>query len=617
MRTAIPLSPEKRTLYDYDSLGRLTSFAGPDHLTTTYTYTDEGQTKTVRIPGPLTTTYNYNDYGWLTSVVDPNSRVITYTYNDFVMKTTVTNWNNKDWDYTYTNGGIVTSATDPKNNSTEYTYNKKGLLTKTTNALDKEMCFSYNSLGLLDTVKDQRGKFVTYTYDCFGRMTEEKNDDGITTTYTYYDEGCGSCGGGVGKVKTKTDGKHITLTYTYDIMGRLDKIDYPNSEYVSYTYNANGNRLSMKDTRINYGDEKFTWEYDDLNRVTKETYPDDEYITYAYTVGGSRDSIRRPDNSHMKYTYDSRGRLSTIVDKKDSHTFTYSYNNDNTLDNIDYHNATITEYGYDSLYRISNITTTYTDTNPDTLWYSIDYSYDDVGNKIKAEWDGYNVSPFKYTKYYTYDNLYQLLTEKKMNQAETSRLYEYQYEFDDAGNRTKMKYFDGSTTTTTTYHYNDLNQMYLRCRTYDYNYTYDDNGNLTNEDMEGLSQREFTWNNDNRMTYVDNVAYSKEAEYTYDPMGRRIMRKDIDNNTYTYYYYDGLTVMAEKKKVGAGNPSWDKIYTVSPGVIGNILRVYPGTYYHYDAMGNRVFTSDFDGLPGQAFDQNSLGSNYILSDIND
>ena len=97
----------------------------------------------------------------------------------------------------------------------EYTYNKKGFLTKTTNALDKEVCFSYNTLGLLDTVKDQRGKFMTYTYDCFGRLTEEKNDDGITTTYTYYDEGCESCGGGVGKVKTKTDGKAKLLYRAY------------------------------------------------------------------------------------------------------------------------------------------------------------------------------------------------------------------------------------------------------------------------------------------------------------------------------------------------------------------------------------------------------------------
>jgi len=103
------------------------------------------------------------------------------------------------------------------------------------------------------------------------------------------------------------------------------------------------------------------------------------------------------------------------------------------------------------------------------------------------------------------------------------------------------------------------------------------------------------------------VADSKEAEYTYDPLGRRIMRKDVDNNTYTYYYYDGLTVLAEKKKVGAGNPTWDKLFTVAPGAIGNILRSNLN-YYHYDAMGNLVFISDFDGTPSQSFEQEAYGN---------
>ena len=82
-------------------------------------------------------------------------------------------------------------------------------------------------MGLLNTVTDQRNKVTTYTYDDFGRLTEEKNDDNLTWTYTYYDEGCGSCSGGANQVKTKTDGKNVTITYEYDIRNRLKKILYP------------------------------------------------------------------------------------------------------------------------------------------------------------------------------------------------------------------------------------------------------------------------------------------------------------------------------------------------------------------------------------------------------
>ena len=59
--------------------------------------------------------------------------------------------------------------------------------------------------------------------------------------------------------------------------------------------------------------------------------------------------------------------------------------------------------------------------------------------------------------------------------------------------------------------------------------------------------------------------------------------------------------------MGAGNPTWDKLFTVAPGAIGNILRSNLN-YYHYDAMGNVVFIADFDGTPAQSFDQEAYGN---------
>ena len=84
----------------------------------------------------------------------------------------------------------------------------------------------------------------------------------------------------------------------------------------------------MGNTRLDIEDETFTWEYDDLNRVTKEIYPDDEYITYSYTVGGKRSEIRLPNGSLQTCSYDTRGRLSTMVHSLGNKTFTYNYNSD-------------------------------------------------------------------------------------------------------------------------------------------------------------------------------------------------------------------------------------------------------------------------------------------------
>gem|GEM_PF-510050 len=417
-------------------------------------------------------------------------------------------------------------------------------------------------------------------------------------------------------LESKTDGKNVTINYEYDVRKRLKKVLYPGSEYVEYTYDNNGNRLTMKDTRMDIGDETFTWEYDDVNRVTKEIYPNDDYLTYTYTVGGRRSEMRLPNESLQSYSYDTRGRLSSITHSLGNKTFNYYYNTDNTLSSISYPNNCTNEFTYDNLYRIDTLKAS----DAADHIYEIDYTYDDMGNRTKAEWDSNRgVSTFDYTKIYDYDDIYQLTSEKKMNQAESSRLYEYQYQFDDAGNRTQMKYYDGSSTETTTYTYNDLNQLTRRSFNFGevsyHDYDYDDNGNMVSqEDDCGMPIRDFSWNDNNRLESVDKLQ-STVAEYTYDPYGRRIMRKDVDNNTYTFYYYDGLTVVAEKEKVGAGSWSWDRIFTVSPGVIGNIFRIstksgesWTDKYYHYDAIGNVALVTDSSANVDSSIDQEAYGN---------
>ncbi|MCX6998884.1 MAG: hypothetical protein NT106_01075 [Candidatus Sumerlaeota bacterium] len=112
-----------------------------------------------------------------------------------------------------------------------------------------------------------------------------------------------------------------------------------------------------------------------------------------------------------------------------------------------------------------------------------------------------------------------------------------------------MKYFDGSTTHTTSYTYNNGNQLTERhifglC----FSYQYDANGNMTREeeDKEDLL-RTFQWNEDNRL--IEAVNYGTgHVYYTYDALGRRIQRFDPASGIRTLYYYDGLTVIAEKQQ---------------------------------------------------------------------
>ncbi len=211
-----------------------------------------------------------------------------------------------------------------------------------------------------------------------------------------------------------------------------------------------------------------------------------------------------------------------------------------------------------------------------------------------------------------YDALNQMTGEKSM--AGLTRLYEYQYAFDAAGNRTQMKYFDGTSTATTTYIHNDGNQLTQSstggpCRYFDY----DDNGNMILESDEGGPVRSFDWNEDDRLIEVEKN--SSTVQYTYDAMGRRIRRYDPDLDLVTLYYYEGLTVIAEKVSEDQGDYKWRRIFTVAPGVIGQILRIsekidkeWESLYLHYDAIGNVALQTASDGSPVQPFDQEAYGN---------
>ncbi|HPB32755.1 MAG TPA: RHS repeat-associated core domain-containing protein, partial [Candidatus Sumerlaeota bacterium] len=210
-----------------------------------------------------------------------------------------------------------------------------------------------------------------------------------------------------------------------------------------------------------------------------------------------------------------------------------------------------------------------------------------------------------------YDVLNQMTGEKSM--AGLTRLYEYQYAFDAAGNRTQMSYYNGSTTVNTSYSHNDGNQLTIRSNGPQWGYTYDANGNMTIEDLEGTPQRTFSWNRDDRLTQV--VKSGQTVQYTYDAMGRRLMKHVPVTNTSTLYFYEGLTVIAEKEKVGSGSWTWKRVFTIAPGVIGQILRVsentgsvWADTYYHYDAIGNVALQTASDGSPVQPFDQDAYGN---------
>jgi len=172
---------------------------------------------------------------------------------------------------------------------------------------------------------------------------------------------------------------------------------------------------------------------------------------------------------------------------------------------------------------------------------------------------------------YLYDDTYQLTREHRKDSG-ASTLYYNAFYYDSAGNRTRLEYNDGTSTTTTTYLYNTADQL-TRDTVGGTNtdYLYDANGNLTKKD-DGTNVESYSYDFRNLMTDYDGPGSSNDSTYNYDAHGRRIT-KDV-NGSKTAYFHDGLNVVAEYN----GSSQLQRTY-VTPGLDADLSMTASGAFF--------------------------------------
>jgi RHS repeat-associated protein len=569
--------------YIYNGTTRLlTSVASNLKGTTSYTYYSNRRLNTVTNPLGKTTTYQYNLLGQPTQISSNCAPTFTYTYTDTNL-TQIT----KGTDSTtiaYNDYGRKSSVTDAEGNTTSYTYDGAGRVIKVTDAESNDVEYSYNIYGKLKSFTDGEGNVTSYSYDSSDNLISESQTIGSTTLTTVYGygTGCSSCGGGAGKVVEKTDAKDQTITTDYDDYGRTTYVKYyaagddPDEDdpvrTLTYYYNhtSNGETTDLV-TKINdsaipitytpesttYYFQNYEFSYNSDNKLSKIIHPEGWYQEFYYDTNGILIARRDIDGGVTEFTYNTNKQLTEITDPW-GHDTDYSYIGTSDTGPIgaikqilDSNNAK-TEYSYNSLNRIYEIKNKASD---NSIMTSFRYnSYDDVGNIIAIILnDGDSWS-------YEYDDTYQLTKENRVSPTYQTRWYR-EYVYDDAGNRTAKNYNDGSNTHQTSYAYNALNQLTSRTGADPVKYYhYDDNGNLEYEkDSAGTTTyRKLSWNEENRMTRVEDYDNDNEIQYVYDLKGSRIIRRAITTNgdsdgTRTRYFFNGITEEVVKKSVAGSH----------------------------------------------------------------
>jgi YD repeat-containing protein len=150
-------------------------------------------------------------------------------------------------------------------------YNNQGLLTSITNAAGVEQSTVFDIEDRVYSVTHANGVTVTNTYDNLGRPRTRTYPDGGVEKFGYSARG----------VTAYTNQLNLVTYYTHDEAGRKTVETNANNEITKYAYNAAGDLATLTDGKTNVT----TWNYDQYGRVTnKVDQASFEILRYQYSA---------------------------------------------------------------------------------------------------------------------------------------------------------------------------------------------------------------------------------------------------------------------------------------------------------------------------------------------
>lgn len=511
----------KATTYAYDPLGRLLQETDPLSNTTGYVRDALGRVTAVTDANGHAAGYEHDELGRLIGVTDALSSTTCYDYDEVGNLTAITDANGHVTTFAYNFLNQLKRETNPLDKSWWYAYDGAGRLVRRVDGMWRATYYDYDSNDRLAAVRygttPPAMHPVTFTYDLDGNETQMC--DGLGCTTHAYDA--------LNRRTSTTDWLGCTITRTYDAVGNLTGLAYPNDYQVTYGYNPNDWLTAFTDSN---GDSS-TFDHNPLGQVTQVQHPNGTRVELAFDDAGHLlDLVNRGPGGAVQSAYhymlDAVGNRVQVAEERAP------------FDGLGANVVLTHTYEYDALDRLVRAATD--DPATDTA-----YTFDAVGNRLAKTGTvlapdpgvpALPVAPRPEATTYTYNEANQLT---EVDDPDSTTVLDY----NDNGDRVRETEVltDGTTLVT--------------------DYAYDREDRLV-----GATKS---------VSDTAGITVTMVATYTYDGYGRRALKTvtypgGITPTQVITYLYDGLDIIGAQ--LAQGGTVTETYYYLAPSPVTGLRR---------------------------------------------
>ncbi|WP_081378271.1 DUF6531 domain-containing protein, partial [Pseudomonas fluorescens] len=493
------------TDYSYDKHGQLIGVWYPDSSCHRLVWNERGQLLEEQLPNGGIKRYRYDDLGRQVAREDEHGAQTVYEWDSVGRLIRLVLPDGATREFSYNPYGKIIAERDELGHVTGYEYaDGLHLISRRLNADGTQIKYRYDNTRLLLTeIENETGETYQLAYHPNGLIRQETGFDGQRTAYAY-----DLNGNLLEKTEYGDDNSQLITRYERDHAGRLVRKTLPDNSVVDYTYDRQGNLLSVED-----GHWALAYEYDRQNRLTAE-HQGWGTLRYGYDACGQLKNLCLPDNNRLTFNHDKGGHLATVeLNGKvlTSHLFRSGREHQRQQGQL------LSHYHYDEQNRLH----AHAVTQQQNHRYQRQYDYDKTGNLTRL------LDTRKGEHRYHYDPL------ARLTRADHSQDVQERFGHNPAGNLL-MQDRPGPDIVA-------ANRLMIQG---DRHYDYDAFGNLIRE-RRGKGQQlvtEYRYDCQHRLIGVT-TPNGQTASYRYDPFGRRIS-KTVEGQT-TEFFWQGDKLIAE------------------------------------------------------------------------